>query len=392
MQAKKPLTDRAIRALPPTAKGKRRLVWDAIVPGLAVRVTDRGQRSFVLVTRYPGSRHPAPRALGTVGAILLEDARSKAREWLKLISAGVDPAHAAADAAQNTLRAICEEYLARDGSKLRSVDRRRRDLGRLVYPILGARPIAEIRRSDIVRLLDKIEDENGPVMADRTLAALRRVMNYHASRSDDFRSPIVRGMARTKPHEHARERTLTDDELRAVWRAADGSLFGSYIKFLLLTAARRNEAAQMERAELSGAEWTLPASRNKTNVDLVRPLSAPAQAILADLPQARFVFTRNGRTPFGSFTKLKEELDKASGVTDWTLHDLRRTARSLMSRAGVPSDHAERCLGHVIGGVRGTYDRHAYAEEKRLAFEALASLIERIVDPQPNIVPIRGER
>lgn len=196
MHAKKPLTDRGIRALPPAAKGKRRLVWDAIVPGFAVRVTDRGQRSFVLVTRYPGSANPTARSLGTVGAISLEDARTKARDWLKLISTGIDPAQAQAAAARDTLHAICEEYHARDGAKLRSLEWRRGALKRLVYPTLGSRPIAEIRRSDIVRLLDKIEDQNGPVMADRTLAIIRKVMNWHAARSDDFRSPIVRGMAR----------------------------------------------------------------------------------------------------------------------------------------------------------------------------------------------------
>jgi integrase len=388
MHAKKPLTDRGIRALPPAPKGKRRLAWDAIVPGLAVRITDRGQRSFVLVTRYPGSRHPAPRSLGTVGAISLEDARTKARGWLKQISAGIDPAHAADAAARDTLQAICMEYLVRDGAKLRSVEWRRAALERLVYPSLGARPIAEIRRGDIVRLLDQIEDERGAAMADRTLSIIRKIMNWHAARSDDFRSPIVRGMARTS--ERPRDRVLSDDELRSIWRTADGSVFGSYLRFLLLTAARRNEAAKMERGELSGTDWTLPAARNKTNQDLVRPLSKPAQAIIAALPNnGKFVFTRRGRAALGSFGILKEEIDRASGVTGWTLHDLRRTARSLMSRAGVPSDHAERCLGHVIGGVRGTYDRHEYHEEKRLAFEALASLIERIVDPQPNVVAMR---
>ena len=96
--------------------------------------------------------------------------------------------------------------------------------------------------------------------------------------------------------------------------------------------------------------------------------------------------------PPRDLSSAKQDFDRASGVTGWTLHDLRRTARSLMSRAGVPSDHAERCLGHVIGGVRGTYDRHEYHEEKRLAFEALASLIARIIDPQPNVVAMRGER
>src|SRR5271156_7221446 len=98
MRAKKPLTDRGIGALPPAPLGKRHLAWDALVPGLAVRVTDRGQRSFVLIIRYPGSRHPAPRSLGRVGAISLEDARTKAREWLKQISSGIDPAQTQATA------------------------------------------------------------------------------------------------------------------------------------------------------------------------------------------------------------------------------------------------------------------------------------------------------
>src|SRR5205085_10987030 len=92
-----------------------------------------------------------------------------------------------------------------------------------------------------------------------------------------------------------------------------------------------------------------------------------------------YLFTTNGRAPIGGLSKFKRNLDQACGVTGWTLHDLRRTARSLMSRAGVPSDHAERCLGHVLAGVRGTYDRHEYHGEKLRAFEALAALVERIV-------------
>jgi hypothetical protein len=183
----------------------------------------------------------------------------------------------------------------------------------------------------------------------------------------------VRGMGRLS--ERPRDRVLNDEELRSIWQAADGSIFGSYLRFLLLTAARRNEAARTERGELSGADWTLPAARNKTDQDLVRPLSKAALAIVAELPRlGKFVFSRRGKAALGSFGVLKEEIDRASSVTGWTLHDLRRTARSLMSRAGVPADHAERCLGHVIGGVRGTYDRHEYHDEKAKAFEALASL------------------
>jgi integrase len=266
-----------------------------------------------------------------------------------------------------------------------------------VYKQLGSRPIDDIRRSDIVSLLDRIEDESGPVMADRTLATVRRIMNWHASRSDEFRSPIVRGMARTKGKERARARILTDDELRAIWKSADATPgpFGAFVQFLLLTAARRGEAASMSRAELSGQDWTLPEVRNKVKVDLIRPLSPAAQERIAKLPRigkVGYVFTTTGRSGLGGFSKFKRKLDKASGVKGWTLHDLRRTARSLMSRAGISSDHAERCLGHVIGGVRGVYDRHEFHAEKKQAFEALAALIDRIVNPNNTVVQLHDAR
>ena len=144
--------------------------------------------------------------------------------------------------------------------------------------------------------------------------------------------------------------------------------------------------------EIDGADWTLPAARNKVKVDLLRPLSKAAQAVLAGMPRfagCAYVFTGDGRRPFGGFTKSKRAFDQACGVTGWTLHDLRRTARSLMSRAGVNADHAERCLGHVIPGVRGTYDRHAYHAEKQQAFEALAAQIARIVDAPENVITLR---
>ncbi len=149
----------------------------------------------------------------------------------------------------------------------------------------------------------------------------------------------------------------------------------------------------MTWGEISQGDWVLPAARNKVKVDLARPLSAAAQSVLGNLPRIGrrgLVFTTDGERLLGGFSKFKRHFDRACGVTDWTLHDLRRTARSLMSRAGVPSDHAERCLGHVMPGVRGTYDRHEYLEEKRRAFEALAAQIERIVNPQENVVPLRA--
>ena len=194
-----------------------------------------------------------------------------------------------------------------------------------------------------------------------TLSFVRRVMNWHAGRSDDFRSPIVRGMAKTKPGQRRRQRILSDDEMRAVWRAAEAqpSTFNRLVQFLLLTATRRNEAARMERQRALGPDWIIPERDTRTGC-IARPAVARGSRRSRQdaTDRDRFVFTNDGKHALASFSKFKPKLDKAWGYTGWTLHDLRRTARTLMSRAGVSSDHAERCLGHVMGGIRGTYDRH----------------------------------
>lgn len=135
----------------------------------------------------------------------------------------------------------------------------------------------------------------------------------------------------------------------------------------------------------------LPAARNKAKLDLVRPLNAAALALLEAQRKLRvgecaFVFSTTGSGPISGVAERKRELDAAADVSGWTIHDLRRTSRSLMSRAGINADHAERCLGHVIGGVRGTYDRHQYLAEKRHAFDALAAEIARIVNPPRGAV------
>jgi integrase len=161
----------------------------------------------------------------------------------------------------------------------------------------------------------------------------------------------------------------------------------------------------MHSSELDGDDWTIPADRYKTGIDHVIPLSDAARELIGDKPEGAngnswFVFTTtHGAKGFTGFSKAKRELDKAISkvradakrepMPHWVLHDLRRTGRSLMSRAGVPADHAERCLGHVIGGVRGVYDRYAYLEEKREAFKKLAGLVALILYPQPNVTPMR---
>jgi integrase len=376
--------------------------------GFGLMVTKNGHKSFVVDYRAAGRKRRMHLKFG----LTLSDARREAKAVMGRVAKGGDPLSERRKSEREkseTLKAIVEEYLAKEGGRLRTIDDRKNVLERLVLPKLGSRQINDITRTDIVRLLDRIADENGAPMADHTLAYLRRVMTWHAGRSDTFRSPIVRGMARTRPSERRRHRVLSDDELRGVWRAAEASrsAFGYLVQYLLLTATRRNEAAHMRRGELSSGEWSIPQERYKTGLELVIPLSPAAQAVLDNVPKvgkSGFVFTTDGRTPIAGFSKFKRAFDAkvfaelrkqdpdAKPLPNWTLHDLRRTARSLMSRAGVPSDHAERCLGHVIGGVRGVYDRYEYLPEKRRAFEALGALVERIVNPTANVASLDERR
>jgi integrase len=377
--------------------------------GLYLIVQPSGVKSFAL--RYRRAGHPVKLTLGrywtgdskaapapVIGGLLtLAGARKLAADTLLEVGQGRDPVAAKAEAkakVKETFEMIAAEYMDKCGSKLRSGREQDLMLKRAVLPELGSRPIASIRRSDIVRLLEKIEKDRGPVAADRALASIRRIMNWHAPRSDDFNSPIVKGMAKTKASERARSRILTDDELRAVWRTAGETPgpFGALIQFLLLTGARRTEAAGMPWAEVVDGVWTLPVARDKGKRGVTRPLSRATLAVLTGRPRiSDFVFTF-GRCAIANYSKPKARFDKACGVTDWTLHDLRRTARSLMSRAGVPSEHAERCLGHAIGGVEGIYNRHQYQDEMLKAYERLAAQIIDIVEPPPeNVVQLRRE-
>jgi integrase len=350
-----------------TAKANERVEYfDAATKGLALRVSPTAKTWCFHYTR---SGQRARLTIGTYPATSLAAARTSVIEARAALEAGQAPKAIK----PTTFQAIAEEYLAR--TDMRSKGARASALARLVYPAIGSMPIGEVRRSDIVRMLDGIADDAGPVAADRALGHVRKIMNWHATRSDDFRSPIVAGMSRNAAKD--RDRILTDAELRALWSATDSAApFARFIRFLLLTATRRNEAAFATWAEFNGSLWTIPPERYKTGVEHTVPLSAAAitsmgEGVLGSLSGRLF--------EFGSPARRKAELDEASGTSGWTLHDLRRTARSLMSRAGVSADIAERCLGHVLPGIRATYDRHLYMEEKRAAFAALAGLVERIV-------------
>ena len=388
----KALTDIAIAKLKPGPT--RREIADR-TPLLYLVIQPTGRRRFALRYRFNGQSRKVTLPPG----LSLAAARKAAADAALDLDRGVDPGETrkaarakAAAAAADTVRAICGKYLDREGDKLRTRRQRELLLDQHIYPAFGDRPIGSIRRGEVVRLLDKIEDGSGSRTADVVLTVLRRIFNWWAVRDESFIPPIIRGMGRHSTAAHARSRILNDDELRRVWRAAKSfSVFGPLLKFLLLTGARRGEAGVMTWDEVADGVWILPKSRNKTGQELARPLSRAALAIIEAQPRIAgvpFIFTA-GKRPLRGDWRMKSRLDAASGVTGWVIHDLRRTARSLLSRCAVNAGVAERCLGHVVGGVRGTYDRHQYQAEMLAAYEALASQIERIVDPQPNIVAMR---
>jgi integrase len=189
-------------------------------------------------------------------------------------------------------------------------------------------------------------------------------------------------MTRTSIAARARDRVLNDTEIKALWQALlhIPYPFGPFTHLLLLTAQRRDEVANMRWSEIDGDLWTIPRERYKNGRANTVPLTEPVQSILAALPRSgEYVFTTTGHTPISGFSKAKAAIDRASGVMGWRLHDLRRTARSLMSRAGISSEIAERVLGHAIPGVAGVYDRHGYVPEKRDALQRLAAEIARLV-------------
>jgi integrase len=347
-----------------------------------VRVRSGGVAAFYVICRDPQRKQRWIKIGKT--EMKIEEARAKAREVIKRVEAGlaaVEPPPVTPDSVADVIENFLKRHVEKNG--FRTADEVSRVLKVYVLPRWSDRPFAAIKRSDVAKLLDDVEDKHGSWIADAVLAQLRSVSTFFAARNDDYVPPFVRNMRRTPKHERARARILTDDELRKVWKACDGT-FGSLVKTLLLTGQRRDKVATMKWTDLSDGVWTIASQpREKTNAGKLKLPQAVLDIIAAQprLVSNLHVFAGKGVGPTANFSADKRRLDKASGVTGWTVHDLRRCARSLMSRAGVSSDHAERVLGHAIKGVEGTYDRHPYFHEKADALVRLAALIETITNP-----------
>ena len=265
-----------------------------------------------------------------------------------------------------------------------------RCLAKYVYPAWAGRDFMSIRRGDVAKLLDAIQDNHGPRQADCVLTIVRSIANWFASRHDDYVSPVVRGMRRTDPKTRKRARILDDDEIRAIWQTAEGT-FGAIIKLALLTAQRREKIAAMRWKDVTDGEWRIATEEREKGTGGALVLSEIAIDIIRAQPHFAsntFVFAGRGDGHFNGFSPCKRAFDKKVQIAPWVIHDLRRTARSLMSRAGVRPDIAERVMGHAIAGVEGVYDRHSYRDEKADALRRLAGLIETILSPLVgNVVP-----
>jgi integrase len=377
--------------------------------GFGVRVTAGGSRAFVLNYRLRGREYRY-----TIGAWPDWSALKAVREARNLrqrVDRGENPLEDRAPSpAAKTISTVLDDFITRyvrnKDQPLRSAADVESALNRLVKPRIGKLGVYELRRSHIAEMLDRIEDKSGPVMADRTRAYLRKALSWYGERDDQFNltAAFVRVKPRANPKDRARTRVLSDEEIRIIWPVlSETQTFGAIVKTLLLTAQRRDEVAHMSRREIGhDGIWVIPAERYKTKQPNFVPLTKAVLAIVEAQPKVEdcdYIFPSQVKTPFSGFGKSKAALNravlvamkkqaknraKAEPLPNWTLHDLRRTAKTLMVRAGVRPDISERVLGHVISGVEGTYDRHSYAEEKRDALEKLAAMIERIVDPPPQ--------
>jgi integrase len=389
-------------------------LYDEQVKGFVVRCLDSGVLTYGFRYRNTGGTSRWM-SLGLHGSITAEQARGFAKERAGQVAAGRDPvdeAQKVREAARkakaveaNTVDVVLNAYLKAYALKLRSGHQIERIYNIYVRPRIGAKSIYTLAKSDIKGMLDEIEAKNGPVMRDRVLAHVRAAFNWQAGWDDDFKSPVVRAHTRKKtPSERGgRKRALADDEIRSLWTALDDpelpSSFSRILRVLLLTGQRRNEVSEMTAEELNGPIWTIPADRYKTGIDHEVYLTEAALKYVGDTKAGIMFPTTRGVRSFATFDPAKKALDgiiakqrQEAGLRPmehWTIHDLRRTARSLMSRAGVPGDIGELVLGHVLTGVRGTYDRHSYAKEKREALEKLAGLLELIVNPPvDNVVSL----
>jgi integrase len=391
------LTPMEIRALKPDA-GKRREVPCGPPNGLYCIVHSSGKKSFALRYRFNGR----PRKLtfdGSFPALPLVKARASADAALSKLGDGVDPALDQERRPSEGFSSVVDEFIERyvKARKRKSGEETERILKREAVSAWAKRPINSITRTDVLRLLDKIVDRGSPIMANRTRAALSKLFRWSIERGLIESSPIT-GTSRPA-EEQDRDRVLSDDELAAIYQAADelGYPYGPHIQLLTLTAQRLNEVARMtwEQVDVGAALWTLPRAETKAKRIHDVPLSSSALAILKSLPRfkaGQSVFTTtSGAKPINGFSKAKLALDAAIQksarddfeVKPWRLHDLRRSATTWLAKNGTEPHVLAALLNHAPAstmGITAIYNRTRYSAERRAALELWSTHVAKLAN------------
>jgi integrase len=387
---KKRLSDQFVKAVAPPASG-RDVYIDTNAPGLELRVTVHGGKSWSIRYRPKGGERKRT-TYGTYPTISLAEARARAKEIAAAAARGVDlpeqeehqreeerKAEKRPQTVADLLDRYVEQYCKQNQRRWQLTERM---FDAHVKPALGKRALTNLRRGDLVELLDDLQNEKGlHAQVNRVRSQVVAALNWAVEREYLDTSPAA--AIRKRKIEASRDRVLSDDELRAIWRAAEklSEPSRSLVKAWILTGQRRDEVRCMTWSEvdLRRALWTLPAARNKGKRDHEIPLSPATVALLGKPRRGQPVFSTDGHKPYAGQKRLKVILDRESGVRGWTLHDLRRTASTGMAALHIPQDTIDRVLNHAKGSLAGTYNRHEYLKEKRRALEAWAERVAFIV-------------
>jgi integrase len=400
------LTAKAVENLKPAAV--RREVPDSGCRGLYLVLQPSGRKAWAVRYRFDGKT----RKLTLDAGLTLAEAREAATSALREVERGNDPATikfearaqdaaAAADRKRDTIERLAilfiEQYAKR---KTRKSSWRQAEhvLNNIALPAWHGRVVHDIQRRDIRELVESVAKDR-PVMANRALAHLSKFFNWLCEQDIIAASPC----AGVKPpaKEQARDRILSDTEIKALWTACDAisAPAGPAVKLLLLTGQRCSEVIGMKRSEISGDVWTLPPQRTKNKQRHEVPLSAQALVIIETIPAIDddYVFTTSETKRLGNMSRAKAALDAQMQPKEgWVLHDLRRTAASGMAKLGIRLPVIEKCLNHKSGtfrGIVGVYQRHDFAAEKRDALQRWADYVDQIVGGEPaKVVPLRGRR
>jgi integrase len=374
-------TERGVSTLPLPPMGQQADYFEKLRRGLTLtlRLSYGGSRSWRV--GYYVNGKPKAKTIGHYPEIGVAAARKAAFSF--------DPKAATAAAEAGSFKDVAEKWLHHH-RHLRALAQAERMLRVYVYPQWERKPFHSIRRGDVNELLDRLE-KHGLAQTDGVLGVLRAIMNWFQTRDENYVSPIVRGMQRNE--KKARDRILDDEEIRAVWNVCAGNgTFGALVRLALLTAQRESKLANLKWEHIVDGVWTVATEeREKGNIGQVRLPQLVLDVISAQPRVSAYVFPSHGG-PFTSFSQCKARLDKKlPAMEPWRLHDLRRTARSLLARLKVPTEEAEAVLGHARPGIERTYNRHPYFEEKGAALQRLANEIERIINPSTsNVVPLRS--